>query len=76
MAFADTQLVSTTTSNVLSVLARPFVAFGNFMVRLAESSSQAQALAKLADLSDADLAAKGTSRSAQINEILRGYMHV
>jgi len=53
MAFADTQTVSIAANSVLHTLARPFVAFGNMMIGLAEASSQAQELNHLADLSDA-----------------------
>lgn len=76
MAFADTQTVSNAALNALHILTRPFVAIGSFLVSLADASSQAHALNALADLSDADLAAKGTTRNEQIRYILRGYMHV
>jgi hypothetical protein len=76
MAFADTQTVSIAANSVLHTLARPFVAFGNMMIGLAEASSQAQELNHLADLSDAYLESKGTTRTIEVQKILRGYMYL
>lgn len=73
MAYADTYY---TVSSSLRVVARPFVAFGNFMVRLSEASSMAQAANKILELSDEDLAAQGLTRNEAVQRVFAKYAYL
>lgn len=54
----------------LSTLLAPFAALGHFLVLLAESGPRMQALERLNRMTDADLAARGTTREGEVRRIL------
>ncbi|RJE83204.1 hypothetical protein [Paracoccus onubensis] len=56
--------------SILGTLAIPFVAFGRFMVLLAESNSKMRAMTRLNELSDSALAARGLTRDAEMRRIM------
>jgi uncharacterized protein YjiS (DUF1127 family) len=74
MSYAGTTTVSTTATGVLHILERPFVAFGNLLIKIAASSSYAKAIDQLAEMSDEDLAAMGTTRAEAVQDIFRGHL--
>jgi len=76
MAYANTQTTTASTPNLLSLIARPFIAIGNFLVRISEASAMAQAVDRLAELSDEDLAAKGTTRRAEVEKLFGSYLYM
>ena len=51
-------------------LAAAFRAVGDFLVLLAEAGPRSEALRRLTRLTDEDLAARGTTRDAEIRRIL------
>lgn len=73
MAFADHTLL---TRSFGTALARPFAAVLNFLIALGESGSKMEAVRHLHTQSDADLAAKGTTRVAEVNRIFAPYMYL
>lgn len=58
------------------ILARPFVAVWNFMIMVAEAHPKMDAINKLNRLSDDQLAARGTSREAEIRRIFAGQFYL
>jgi hypothetical protein len=69
----------TTTKPALSlgsIVARPFVAIWNFLIMLAEANPRMAAIAKLNALSDAELEARGTDRSAEVRRIFASQCHI
>lgn len=56
-------------SNWLDLLAAPFRALGRFAVLLAEASARSEAARVLSRMSDEELAARGTTRDAEIRRI-------
>jgi len=63
---------TTTKSPILSILAAPFIAFGRFLVMIAETGPRMQQVRKLNEMSDADLAALGTTRAEMVQIIFGG----
>ncbi|MFV0382551.1 DUF1127 domain-containing protein [Paracoccus sp. (in: a-proteobacteria)] len=51
-------------------LARPFVAFGNFLVHLAEANAKVRAIDELNRMSDRQLAERGLTREDEIRRIV------
>lgn len=56
--------------SILGVLAAPFIAFGRFLVLLAEASPKMRQLDQLNRVSDEELAAKGLTRDGEIRRIM------
>lgn len=54
---------------LLHLLSAPFVALGAGLVRLADNSSYMKEVRALHDLSDEDLALRGTTRDAEVRRI-------
>ena len=65
-----------TSVGILTMLTRPFVAFGKSLVRIAETSALAQAANELAEMSDSELAAKGLTREQAIEKLFANYPHL
>lgn len=59
-----------------SLAARPFMAFWNFLIMLAEAHPKMEAVNRLNQESDADLEARGTDRSAEVRRIFAGQFHL
>ncbi|MBT0956421.1 DUF1127 domain-containing protein [Alphaproteobacteria bacterium KMM 3653] len=59
---------------LLSVLAVPFRAVGNFFMAVAEASSLHHRVEKLSALSDEELAAKGLAREDIVSHVFRNYI--
>ncbi len=59
-----------------SLAARPFVAFWNVMVRIAEAHPKMTAVKALNAQTDAQLAARGTSRTDEIRRIFAGQFYL
>ena len=57
-------------SRLLDRLASAFRAFGDFLVLLAEAGPRSDALRRLTSMTDEELAARGTTRDAEIRRIL------
>ncbi|MEP2715712.1 hypothetical protein [Pseudophaeobacter sp.] len=66
---AHTVHYTPTTLNILSLLAKPFVALGNGLIKLAESNSRYQTLNKLMALSDAELEERGLKRDQLVHRV-------
>lgn len=64
------------TLSFASLAARPFIAFWNFLILLAEAHPKMAAVNKLNAQSDEDLAARGTDRSAEVRRIFAGQFHL
>lgn len=56
-------------TSILQVLAKPFVAFGNALVALAEANPRYRRLEALSKLTDAELAAKGLKREDIVRHV-------
>lgn len=52
------------------ILLAPVRGLGRFLVALAEATPQAKALARLSQVSDAQLAARGLTRDGEVRRIL------
>lgn len=76
MAYADTRSSTAQATGLLGMFARPFVAFGNLLVRMGEASQLAQAVNTLSETTDAELAARGTTREEQVRHIFRGRLYL
>ncbi len=74
MAYADT--TTTQSHGFWAALARPFTATLNFLIVLGDSGSRMNAVRHLNAQTDAGLAAKGTTRSAEVNRIFAPYMYL
>ena len=68
MAFTTTDAPSR--PRVLTLIAAPFRAAGRFLIWLGETSGRMQEIERVNRLSDAQLAARGTSRDAEIRRIV------
>ena len=71
--------IATNSASNLSLgklLAAPFVAFGNAVVKLSEASSRAQLVEKLQNMSDAELAERGITRDQIVHHVFRDYMYL
>lgn len=66
MTYADP---TTARPSFWSILAAPFRAIGWFLVNLAETSSRMDAVRRLNATTDAELAARGTDRAAEVRRI-------
>ncbi|MDA9208139.1 hypothetical protein N9O61_04555 [Octadecabacter sp.] len=73
MAFASTPLAP---ANLLDILARPFIAFGNTLIKISESSEMAQKAKRVAEMSDEELTSKGLTREQAIQDIFKAYAHI
>jgi uncharacterized protein YjiS (DUF1127 family) len=60
--------------SLTATLARPFRAVGNFLILAAEAHPKMRLVNKLNELSDAELEARGTTRSDEVRRIFGGYM--
>jgi hypothetical protein len=54
----------------VELLATPFRAFGNAMIAMVERNPRAIAIARLNEISDEELAAKGLTRADAVRQIL------
>lgn len=59
-----------------SLIARPFVAFWNFLILLAEAHPKMNAVNKLNTLTDEQLEERGTTRSDEVRRIFAGHFYV
>ena len=57
-------------------LAAPIRAVFDVLVRMAEASSQIKALKRLSEISDDDLARRGTTRQEQVTRIMGSYTSI
>ncbi|MGO4909648.1 hypothetical protein ACEN2J_15085 [Pseudorhodobacter sp. W20_MBD10_FR17] len=57
-----------------TTIARPFRAVWNFLLLVAEAHPRMQSVNKLNALSDAELEARGTTRSDEVRRIFVGYV--
>lgn len=73
MAYASTDHAS---HDLRHTLARPFVALGKMLIALTEASTMAKQANRIAEMSDETLAAKGTTRKAEIARVFAAYSHV
>jgi hypothetical protein len=62
--------------SITALLARPFLAVFNGLIALAESQPRMIAVEKLGQKTDAELAALGTTRDAEIRRIFGGFYHI
>jgi uncharacterized protein YjiS (DUF1127 family) len=60
--------------SLAATLARPFRGVWNFLVLVAEAHPRMEAVNKLNALSDADLEARGTTRSDEVRRIFAGHL--
>lgn len=58
--------------NLLHSVAAPFVSFWNLLIAIGESHPMNATITKLNETSDAELAARGTSREQEIRRIFAG----
>jgi hypothetical protein len=63
-------------ASLSSILARPFVAIWNFMILMAESHPKMEEVRKLNAKTDEDLAARGTSREAEVRRIFSDRLYL
>jgi hypothetical protein len=70
MAIATTTTTTPSRPRLLALIAAPFRAVGGFLIRLGETSARMQEIERVRRLSDAELAARGTSRDAEIRRIV------
>ena len=73
MAYVSTALAP---ANLLETLARPFIALGNALTNISESSEMAQKAKRVAEMTDEDLASKGLTREQAIQDIFKAYAHI
>ncbi len=73
MAHVSTALAP---ANLLETLARPFIALGNTLTKVAEANSMAQEANRIAEMSDEALAAQGVTREQAIQDIFKAYAHI
>ena len=65
-----------TRSSVLSLLARPFTAIWSTLIAIAEAGPKMREINALNDTTDAQLAARGTTRLAEVQRILGNRMYL
>jgi uncharacterized protein YjiS (DUF1127 family) len=63
---------ATQSAPAFSVFLKPFVAFGNFLVTLAEQDSRLQAMRALNAMSDEELAQRGIKRDDIVQTVFAG----
>jgi|GEM_PF-1052368 hypothetical protein len=62
-------------SRIAAFALRPFTAFWNLLIMIAEANPKMAEVAKLNSMTDADLAARGTSREAEVRRIFAGHFN-
>ena len=67
---SNTPHAAASTANFFYALGAPFNAIGRALVRAADNSAPMQEVRRLQDVSDEQLAARGTTRTAEIRRIL------
>ncbi|MDN5786295.1 DUF1127 domain-containing protein [Pseudorhodobacter sp.] len=76
MAFVTTSApASQIAPRIGRFLARPFVAFWNLLILMAESTPRMEAVRALNAQSDGDLAARGTTRADEVRRIFGDRIH-
>lgn len=70
---ATTTTAPSTVNGAFSLLAAPFVAIGNWMIRLAESNTQVRKAQFLYSLSDEDLAKRGLKREDIVTHVFGNF---
>lgn len=73
MAFITTNKPALSLGNLA---ARPFTGFWNFLIVLAEAHPKMEAVNRLSEQTDEQLAARGTDRSAEVRRIFAGQFHL
>ncbi|MFN3822826.1 MAG: hypothetical protein ACK4RN_02495 [Pseudorhodobacter sp.] len=77
MAYASTTNTTTISApGIRALLARPFIAFWNVMMLIAEHGPRMDEVRKLNALSDEDLAARGLTRVGEIQRIFGHRMYL
>jgi len=71
MAYHDMNTMMTTREMVLALMAKPFIALGEFLSHGSYETSRMGPLASLQKLSDADLAKRGLTRAQAVQLALR-----
>ncbi|WP_204115436.1 DUF1127 domain-containing protein [Shimia biformata] len=76
MALTDTHATTEVVESfsIKSALAAPFVAVGNFLVKLAEANSRVQKVERLNAMSDDELKKIGLRREDIVRHVFRDYM--
>lgn len=74
MAFTTTTQTPARPFSILSLLAKPFVGIWNFLILMAETGPRMEAVRRLNAMSDADLAARGTTRHAEVQRIFGNWV--
>ncbi len=69
-------LTTTHTGLNLSAVFKPFVALGKFLVQIGESNTRVQALRKLTEMSDADLAQRGLKREDIVQHVFADKFYI
>lgn len=69
---ADNTLISNR-EMLIALIARPFVAFFERLIAIAEAGPQMQQLNRLSETSDATLEARGRTRQGEIARIMGGH---
>lgn len=75
MAYATNAHNSGFANGVLWGFVAPFRAVGMFLVRLAENGPRMQAVQRLNETSDEELAARGLTREGEIRRIFGAHYH-
>ena len=63
-------------SSLPSLIARPFVGLWNFMIFIAEAHPKMNAVNKLSEMTDEQLAARGTNRTDEVRRIFAGQFYL
>lgn len=63
-------------SSLPGLIARPFVAFWNFLIVVAEAHPKMNAVNKLSEMTDEQLAERGTNRSDEVRRIFAGQFYL
>jgi hypothetical protein len=71
MAFHSDNTLISNREMLVELALTPFRAIGRVLINLAENNSRTQALQAIADISDADLAARGLTRAQAISMVFR-----
>lgn len=62
--------------SLLSALAAPFRAMGQFLISLAEAGPRMDEVRRLNAMTDADLAARGLTREGEVRRIFADRFHI
>lgn len=76
MAQATHSNTSFSATDFLSLIARPFRATWEFLIKVAENSHQMEEIRKLNAITDEELARKGLTRMGEINRIFGGRIYL